>query len=100
MELNHIDDEGAETLMFPPDWLQAAQRRAAELSCLRRMAVALGVDPAEGGDWTVWCLVDELGVIAWRRERTPDVRRVRRRLAELPRPRAAADAAEAQARQL
>lgn len=66
--------EGAEVLMFPPAWLDAAERRAAELTARRepRKAKAMGIDPAEGGDSSVWTIIDEYGVIAQISKKTPN----------------------------
>jgi hypothetical protein len=62
--------EGVDDRMFPGVWLDLARKRAADLSGRRRRAVAMGVDPGEGSAFTVWVLVDELGVVARHRERT------------------------------
>jgi hypothetical protein len=67
--------EGADALLFPPQWLNRAERIAYELgnqSGKLRKAKAIGVDTAEGGDSTVMTAVDELGVIAQRSKKTPD----------------------------
>lgn len=64
--------EGAEVLLFPPDWLTLAKRRAQELKGVKRQAIAIGIDPAEGGDKTTMCAVDHLGVIELVGRKTPD----------------------------
>jgi len=64
--------EGAETLLFPPDWLNRAERRYSMLRGLRRRAKAIGIDPAEGGDSTSMVAVDEWGVIEKTSKKTPD----------------------------
>lgn len=63
--------EGAENLLFPPDWLNAAETWA-EDAPLTRKALGIGVDTAQGGDMTVWTAVDEWGLIAQVSERTPN----------------------------
>jgi len=63
--------EGAENLLYPPEWLNEAEALAETLSPQRR-ADTMGVDPAEGGDSTVWTLIDGLGVIDVINEKTPD----------------------------
>jgi len=63
--------EGAENLLFPPEWLNAAEQLAEKLNPNRK-ADTLGIDPAEGGDNTVWVLIDGLGVIDVISEKTPD----------------------------
>ncbi len=57
--------KGAEVLLYPPDWLNAAEERNREIKLGRnkRNAKAMGCDTAEGGDSTVWTVVDELGII-------------------------------------
>lgn len=54
--------EGAEVLLFPPQWLNKAEELAVSLSP-RRMARGIGIDPAEGGDYTAFAAVDEHGLI-------------------------------------
>lgn len=56
--------EGEEVKMFPQTWLSASQERADGLEGqARTFRRTLGVDTAEGGDNTVWTVVDRLGVI-------------------------------------
>jgi hypothetical protein len=55
--------EGSETLLFPPDWLDACAHRAKILGRTNRKAVTMGVDSAEGGDSTVWAVSDHLGLL-------------------------------------
>lgn len=57
--------EGAETLAYPPDWLDRVERagRFLAMSKKPRKAKAMGVDSAEGGDNSCWCVGDEKGVI-------------------------------------
>lgn len=56
--------EGAEALVFPPAWLNAAEAHAARLnprrSSKRRV---MGIDPAEGGDSSVWTIIDDDGIL-------------------------------------
>src|ERR1700677_4386553 len=67
--------KGPETLLFPPSWLNEAAR-AALLPChrlsSRKDVRYLGVDPAEGGDDTAWCVIDWLGVIELVSKKTSD----------------------------
>ncbi len=63
---------GSENLLYPPEWLNAAEQRAEELRGTFRVAKAIGVDPAEGGDSTVWTMIDEHGVICQISDKTPD----------------------------
>lgn len=73
--------EGAEVLLYPPEWLDRANRLADDL--LRgqlglpaipaeRQARGIGVDPGEGGDDTAWAVVDEYGLIEMISKQTPD----------------------------
>lgn len=64
--------EGAEVLMFPPAWLSHAERLAAALQGKPRQAVAVGVDPGEGGADTSMAAVDRLGLIDLQSVKTPD----------------------------
>lgn len=63
--------EGAENLLFPPEWLNLAEQRAAQLSA-SRPGTTIGVDPAEGGDSTVWSVCDMQGLIYQESIKTPD----------------------------
>lgn len=65
--------EGGAFPLFPPAWLDRAERVADELRGMRkREAAAMGVDPAEGGDRTAWAVVDEYGVMHLQAIKTPD----------------------------
>ena len=65
--------EGAEILMFPPSWLNAAETHAMALSSERRYGRrTIGVDTAEGGAKTVYAVIDEQGLLDLRSKRTPD----------------------------
>jgi len=65
--------EGAEALLFPPQWLALSERKARELSHgPQRKAKAIGIDPAEGGDKTTMAAVDEEGLIELVSKKTPD----------------------------
>lgn len=59
--------EGEEFFLFPRESLNAAGLRITNGKPL-----AMGVDPAEGGDNTCWCIVAEDGVVAVISKRTPD----------------------------
>lgn len=64
--------EGAETLLFPPEWLNAAEDRANTIKKENRRARTIGIDPAEGGDKTVWSVCDDYGVMDIISKSTPD----------------------------
>jgi hypothetical protein len=64
--------EGAEVLMYPPEWLNAAEDLARSLIGKKRIARGIGVDPAEGGDSTAMVAVDEHGLIELVSKKTRD----------------------------
>jgi hypothetical protein len=63
--------EGADVLMFPPDWLDRAEAYAEQAPRDRR-ARAVGIDPGEGGSDTAMSAVDEHGVVELASRKTPD----------------------------
>lgn len=63
--------EGAEVLLLPPQWLNAANDRAVNLPAFRR-GVAMGIDTAAGGDNTCWTVSDHQGIIEQVSKKTPD----------------------------
>lgn len=64
--------EGAEFLMFPPDWLNRAEQLEAGLRTRTRQAKAIGVDPGEGVANTTFTAVDELGIVEQESVKTPN----------------------------
>jgi hypothetical protein len=55
---------GAEVLLYPPEWLDRAERFAVEgFRQQRNTGKGMGVDTAQGGDNTAWCVIDELGIL-------------------------------------
>ena len=64
--------KGAESLLFPPEWIAHAEKVADRLLGRSRVCKAIGIDPAEGGDQTSMAAVDELGVIEIESRKTPD----------------------------
>jgi hypothetical protein len=63
--------EGREVKLYPPTWLDRAAQIAALLEPSRK-GKAMGIDAAEGGDNSVWCVADELGVIYMEARKTSD----------------------------
>ena len=61
--------KGAEAFLVPQAWLDRAARLLRDRD---RVAKAMGVDPAEGGDKTSITIVDELGVLFQANLLTPD----------------------------
>ncbi len=75
VSLDGLFYEGEEIRLFPQDWLDKAMEKADELARIYgtdRKGKTLGIDPAEGGDKTVWTVGDALGFIFQRSERTAD----------------------------
>ena len=68
--------EGAELLLFPSDWLNRAHEVARGLAGKVRKAVAIGIDPAEGGDETAMAAVDLFGVIEITSRKTPNTAQI------------------------
>jgi hypothetical protein len=64
--------EGADALLYPPQWLNRAEDLHRTLVGMPRRGKALGVDPGEGVANTSWTVVDDLGVIEQVSMLTPD----------------------------
>ncbi len=64
--------EGSSLLLFPPAWIDEAERLFNERRGMVRKARAIGIDPAEGGDQTAMCAVDEWGIVELCSKQTPD----------------------------
>jgi hypothetical protein len=64
--------EGAEVLMYPPEWLDLAASNHWLYGGMRRYAMSAGIDPAEGGDKTSMCVVDDKGILDLVTKKTPD----------------------------
>jgi hypothetical protein len=68
--------EGPNVLLFPPDWLNAAEQRARDITGWDRSrwadTRAMGIDPGEGGADTSWTIVDCLGILYRLDMKTPD----------------------------
>lgn len=68
---------GAEILLYPPQWLAVANEWCGKCPPMTsRKAKAIGVDPAEGGDETAICAVDEWGVMDLVAVKTPDTAKI------------------------
>lgn len=65
--------EGEEVLLYPPMWLDRAERIANERKRWGlRKARAIGIDPAAGGDKTAMAAVDDYGLLELVSRRTPN----------------------------
>ncbi len=64
--------KGKEVKLFPQDWLDRAVEIGRNLRGAKRVALAMGIDPAEGGDKTCFCVIDEYGIIELISVKTPD----------------------------
>jgi len=63
---------GAENYLYPPNVIAYSKQLALELMSKTRIAKAMGVDPAEGGDKTTMVVIDEHGVIEVWSNKTPN----------------------------
>ena len=68
--------EGAENLLYPPEWLNYAETVADQLKGLTRQATSMGVDPGEGVASTVWAIIDRLGLMHLLSLKTPDTSKI------------------------
>ncbi len=69
--------EGEEYLMFPPDYLDAAEAAWDAVSQQTRGPCYMGIDVAEGGrDLTVWCIIDRLGLVYLEARSTRDTSQI------------------------
>jgi len=65
--------EGSEVRLYPPDWLRKAQKVGNALDVRRRPKNRwMGIDVGEGGDDTVWTVIDEQGILFQEAIKTPD----------------------------
>lgn len=64
--------QGAQLLLFPPAWLDRANAMHQRVRGRVRKALAIGIDPAEGGDKTSMAAVDEYGLVELVSRKTPD----------------------------
>lgn len=64
--------EGPEELLFPPAWLNLAEEYHRQVHGRHRPALALGIDPAQGGDDTSFCVVAADGILYQQSLKTPD----------------------------
>lgn len=64
--------EGAELLLFPPDWLSRASQLSFVRRCQTSPAEAVGIDPAEGGDKTVMSAINRWGLKELVSRKTPN----------------------------
>lgn len=61
--------EGGELLLYPVEWLNESEKTAAKvkarftMSGQKRKGEAIGIDTAEGGDFTCWTVVDYYGIL-------------------------------------
>jgi hypothetical protein len=64
--------EGAEELLYPPLWLDRAERLADTLEGRSRQVEGVGVDPGEGSANSSITGVDRYGIVEQRYRKTPD----------------------------
>jgi hypothetical protein len=71
--------EGAENLLYPPQWLDRAAQLA-KVRVIKGSAKSIGVDVAEGGDNTTMAAGDELGILDLVSEKTKDTEPIPRKV--------------------
>lgn len=67
---------GKELRLYPPEWVSASQASTAPIPANARKGRAIGVDPAEGGDNTAICCIDEYGVLDLESFKTTDTAKI------------------------
>lgn len=68
--------EGADVLMFPPEWLNRAHEIHDALLLKKRKAKAVGIDTGQGSANTVLTAADEDGILEQMSLKTPDTSRI------------------------
>lgn len=63
--------EDSTVLMYPPDWLRRSAAIVGQIQA-RVGRNFIGIDPAEGGDDTVWCVINDTGILDLVVKRTTD----------------------------
>lgn len=70
--------DGAEVKLYPPEWLQLANNAAEKRRVTSSLSgISMGIDVAEGGDSSVWTVVDYQGVLEQVSQKTPDTSKIR-----------------------
>lgn len=64
--------EGAELLLFPPDWLTRCAQADFVGRCMKSPTESIGIDPAEGGDKTSMAAVNRWGLKELVSRKTPN----------------------------
>lgn len=76
--------KGAEILLFPPEWLNHAERLASSLQGkVRNGRRAIGHDSGEGQAQSVWVVADDLGILDLFSIKTPDTTFIPRKTIEM-----------------
>lgn len=68
--------EGAEEKLFPPDWMNRANEIARKGFSHLAAITTMGVDPAEGGDDTAWCVMNPYGILHLEAFKTQDTSKI------------------------
>lgn len=66
--------EGEEVRLFPLDWIADAETPVRRQKTEGK--VCIGVDPAEGGDLSVWTVADNSGILEQLAKKTPDTSKI------------------------
>lgn len=64
--------EGPEQKLFPQPWVRRAYDLSQKIAGKHRVAKAIGMDVAEGGDYSAIAVIDEYGLIKLESMKTPD----------------------------
>lgn len=68
--------EGPELKLFPKEWLDKAELDYLAVRLKPRTPKVMGIDTAEGGDSTVWTVIDEFGIIEQLSLKTADTNQI------------------------
>lgn len=67
---------GKELRLYPPNWIIASQSTQVTVPSGQRKGKTIGVDPAEGGDNTAICCIDEYGLLELTSFKTTDTAKI------------------------
>jgi hypothetical protein len=68
--------QGSGDFLFPPDWMNRANEIARKGFSRLAAITTMGVDPAEGGDNTAWCVMNPYGILYLEAYKTQDTSKI------------------------
>lgn len=76
---------GDEIMLYPEEWIKSSitQAKALDRAKVKRKAKTMGIDTAEGGDRTVWTIIDEYGIIYQYGKKTRDTSYIKEKTIQL-----------------